>query len=89
MNEQKRRELEKVEIEYVEAYERGDYPTLEESILRYPGPENGESRAEIVGFVLDHIELENVARHVRLTEEDLADARVVQERAVRRCLRGR
>ncbi len=64
----------------------GDYPTLEGLILRYPGPENGELRARIAEFVLDYIELTNAARRVELTEEDLAEARVVQERAIRRCL---
>ena len=86
MDERKKRELEKVEIEYVEAYEREEHPTLEELILRYPGPENGDLRAEIAGFVMDYVELENAARRVELTEEDLANARVVQERAIRRCL---
>lgn len=86
MDERQRRELEKVEFEYMDAYDRGDYPTLEELILRYPGPENGELRAGIAEFVLDYIELTNAARRVELTEAELADAQVIQERAIRRCL---
>ena len=86
MNGRQERELTKVEIEYAEAYERGDCPTLEELILRYPGPDTGELRAEIAKFVLDFVELENAARRVELNEEELEDARAVQERATRRCL---
>lgn len=80
------RELEELEMDYMELHERGDYPSLEELIDRYPGPENGEMRARIAEFVLDFVSLEAAAARVELSEEGLWAAEEASKRAIRRCL---
>lgn len=82
------RELEALEMEYMELHERGEFPSLEELIERYRGSGEAERemRARIVEFVLDFVSLEAAAARVVLTEEELERAEEATRRATKKVL---
>ncbi len=74
--------LREIEVKYMESFESGEAPTLEELIECYP-----DLSEELTNFVLDFIALEKAAERAELTEDEMADAIVVQERAIQKALR--
>lgn len=74
--------LKEIELKYMERFERGDAPTLEELIEYYP-----DLSEELTDFVLDFIALEKAAERAELSEDEVADAMTVQERAIEKALK--
>ena len=62
---QREEKLLQIEMEYMEQFERGEAPTLEELVERFP-----DLRNELVDFVLDFVTLENAAEQTELSEEE-------------------
>jgi hypothetical protein len=56
-------DLEMAQLEFMEAYENGENPTLEQWCKKYP-----QYISELVDFILDYVAMEN--RMKRLTEEE-------------------
>lgn len=74
--------LREVEMKYMERFESGEAPTLEELIEYYP-----DLSEELTDFVLDFITLEKAAERTELSEDEVADAMAVQEQAIERALK--
>lgn len=74
--------LREIEMKYMERFERGEAPTLEELIEYYP-----DLSEELTDFVLDFIALEKAAERTELSDDEVADAVTVQERAVEKALK--
>lgn len=74
--------LREIEMKYMERFERGEAPTLEELIEYYP-----DLSEELTDFVLDFIALEKAAERTELSEDEVVDAVTVQERAVERAFK--
>jgi hypothetical protein len=74
--------LREIEMKYMERFERGEAPTLEELIEYYP-----DLSEELTEFVLDFIALEKAAERTELSEDEVADAVAVQERAVEKAFK--
>lgn len=74
--------LKEIELKYMERFERGDAPTLEELIEYYP-----DLSEELTDFVLDFIALEKAAERTELSKDEMADAMAVQERAIEKALK--
>jgi hypothetical protein len=73
--------LREIEMKYMELFEQGRAPALEELIEHYP-----DLRKELTNFVIDFISLEKAAERVELSDQDVADAIAVQERAIEKAL---
>jgi len=80
MNKEER--LMQVELEYMEKFERGEAPSLEELIEYYP-----DLREELVEFVLDFLSLEGMAKRTELSEEGARRTAAAFERATEKALR--
>lgn len=78
----KEERLKEIEMKYMERFERGDAPTLEELIEYYP-----DLSEELTDFVLDFIALEKAAERTELSEDEIADAMTVQEQAIEKALK--
>jgi transcriptional regulator with XRE-family HTH domain len=74
--------LREIEMKYMERFERGEAPTLEELIEYYP-----DLSEELTNFVLDFIALEKAAERTELSEDEVADAMTVQEQAIEKALK--
>jgi len=74
--------LREIELKYMERFERGEAPTLEELIEYYP-----DLSEELTEFVLDFIALEKAAEGTELSDDELADAMYVQEQAIEKALK--
>lgn len=71
------REIEEIKVAYLEAYEAGQVPALEEIVARYP-----QYRDELVDFIMTYIELEHRLDRVPEPSERSASMRRVREQAV-------
>lgn len=71
-----------IEMEYVEKFERGEAPTVEELVERYP-----EMRKELIDFVFDFVTLRKVAEQAELSEEELESISASRERALDNALK--
>lgn len=80
MNKEER--LMKVELEYMEKFERDEAPSLEELVEYYP-----ELREELIEFVLDFLSLEGVASRTKLSEEGARRTEAAFERATDKVLK--
>ena len=78
----KEEKLKEVQIEYMERYEQGEAPPLDELVAHYP-----DLREELADFVLDFIALEKAVERVELSDEEVADAMVVQRKSVAKALK--
>ncbi len=78
----KEERLREIEMKYMERFERGEAPTLEELIEYYP-----DLSEELTDFVLDFITLEKAAERAELSENEVVDATTVQERAIEKALK--
>lgn len=74
--------LREIEMKYMERFERGEAPTLEELIEYYP-----DLSEELTEFVLDFIALEKAAERTELSDDEMADAISVQEQAIEKALK--
>lgn len=70
-----------IEMEFMEQFERGEAPTLEELVERYP-----DLSEELVEFVLDFVTLEKGAEHAQLSQEEKKAVEAARERAMERTL---
>jgi hypothetical protein len=80
MNKEER--LMKVELEYMEKFERDEAPSLEDLVEYYP-----ELREELIEFVLDFLSLEGVASRTKLSEEGARRTEAAFERATDKVLK--
>ncbi len=71
-----------IEMEYVERFERGEAPTLEELIDRYP-----DLREELIDFVFDFVTLRNAAEQIELSEEELESISASRDQAIEKALK--
>lgn len=71
----------RAELEYVERFERGEAPSLEDLIETYP-----DMREELAEFVLDYISLETEADAEEPSEESLGAAAAARETVLERVL---
>jgi hypothetical protein len=78
----KEEKLKEVQMTYMEQYEQGEAPPLDELVAHYP-----DLREELVDFVLDFIALEKAVERVELSDEEVADAMVVQRRSIAKALK--
>jgi hypothetical protein len=76
------RELDRIKVEYLEAYDTGEVPTLDELVGRHP-----QYRDELVDFVMTFIELENVARHETAPPTASDSTRRLRQEAVSRAFK--
>jgi hypothetical protein len=74
---QREEKLMQIEMEYIERFERGEAPTLEELVERFP-----DLREELVDFVMDFVTLENAADRAELSEEEAKSVAATRERAL-------
>lgn len=65
-----------IEMEYIERFERGEAPTLEELVERFP-----DMREELVDFVMDFVTLEKAAERAELSEEEMESVAAAREQA--------
>ena len=72
----KEERLMKIELEYMEKFERGQAPSLEELVETYP-----DMREELAEFVLDYVSLEAEADEAE-PSEDAVQAATMAERSV-------
>lgn len=77
----KEERLVKAELEYVEKFERGQAPSLEELVEVYP-----DMREELVEFVLDYVSIESDADTSEPSEESLSAAAAARESALEKVL---
>lgn len=70
-----------IEMEYIEQFERGEAPTLEELVERFP-----DLREELVDFVMDFVTLENAADRAELSEAEVKGVAATRERAIEKGL---
>lgn len=73
----KEEKLMQVELEYMERFERGDAPSLEELVETYP-----DLREELTEFLFEFVSLENVSDRSEPSEEGLRSAAVARKRAM-------
>lgn len=73
----KEERLMQVELEYMERFEQGDAPSLEELIEIYP-----DLREELAEFLFEFVSLENVSNRSEPSEEGLRCGAVASERAL-------
>lgn len=71
--------LMKIELEYMERFERNEAPSLEELVETYP-----DMREELTEFVLDYVSLEVEADAAKPSEEALRAAVAAQKSALER-----
>ena len=71
-----------IEMEYIEQFERGEAPTLEDLVERFP-----DLREELIDFVFDFVALRNAAEHAELSEEELGEVSESRERAMEKTLK--
>lgn len=71
-----------IEMEYVERFEWGEAPTLEELVERFP-----DLREELVDFVLNFVTLEKAAERAELSEEEMERVTAVREQATGKALK--
>lgn len=74
--------LREIEMKYMERFERGEAPTLEELIEYYP-----DLSEELTEFVLDFVALEKAAERAELSDDEVADAMSVQELSIEKALK--
>lgn len=74
--------LMQIEMEYMERFERGEAPTLEELVERFP-----DLREELVDFVLDFVTLEKAAERAELSEEEAKSVEAAREQATEKSLK--
>lgn len=77
----KEERLMQVELEYMEKFERGEAPSLEDLVETYP-----DMREELVEFVLDYVSMESEDEAAQPSEEALRAATAAQERALAKVL---
>jgi hypothetical protein len=77
------RELEEIKVAYLEAYEAGEPPALEEIVARY-----SQYRDELVDFIMTHIELERRLDRVPEPSEPSASTRRLRQQAVQSACAG-
>lgn len=70
-----------IEMEYMEQFERGEAPTLEDLVERFP-----DLREELTDFVFDFVALRKAAEHTELSEEELEEVSESRERAMEKTL---
>jgi hypothetical protein len=78
----KEKRLREIEMKYMEGFERGEAPTLEELIEYCP-----DLSEELTDFVLDFVALEKAAQRTELSEDEVSDAMAVQEQAIEKALK--
>lgn len=71
-----------IEMEYVELFERGEAPTVEELVERYP-----DLREELIDFVFDFVTLRNSAEQVELSEKELESVSASRDQAMEQALK--
>lgn len=71
-----------IEMEYMEQFERGKAPTLEELVERFP-----DLREELVDFVLDFVTLENAAEQTELSEKEAKSVAATREQSIEKGLK--
>lgn len=74
--------LREIEMRYMERFESGEAPTLEELVEYYP-----DLSEELTNFVLDFIALEKASERVELSEDEMADATAVQEQSIEKAFK--
>lgn len=82
MDVRKEERIMQIEMEYVEKFERGEAPTVEELVERYP-----DIREELIDFVFDFVTFRNAAEQAELSEEELESVSTSRERAVEKALK--
>lgn len=73
--------MREIGMRYIEEYERGQPPTLEELVERYPDLSD-ELIEELIGFVMDFASNERTDDHDEIPEEVWDAARMSRERAL-------
>lgn len=71
-----------IEMEYIEQFERGEAPTLEELVERFP-----DLREELIDFVFDFVTLRKAAEQTELSEEELEGVSKSREQAMEKALK--
>jgi hypothetical protein len=78
----KEEKIMQIEMEYMERFERGEAPTLEELVERYP-----DMRDELIDFVFDFVTLRKATEQAELSEEELASVSLSREKAIEKALK--
>lgn len=76
-----RKKMREIGIRYIEEYERGQPPTLEELVERYPDLSD-ELLDELMGFVMDFVSVESTDDDDEIPEEVWEVARESRDRAL-------